>query len=71
VEAARLAQVRLVCLEDRWDAGLRVGEQREAVADLELLVAEEPLRERLWGCSCSPRTGVTRPAPGGHRAGDH
>jgi DNA-binding SARP family transcriptional activator len=49
VEAARLAQLRVVCLEDRWDAGLRVGEHREAVADLELLLAEEPLRERLWG----------------------
>jgi DNA-binding SARP family transcriptional activator len=49
VEGSRLDRLRVAALEDRWDAGLRVGEHREAVAALERMVADEPLRERLWG----------------------
>jgi DNA-binding SARP family transcriptional activator len=47
-ESDRLAELRLVALEDRIEADLRLGRQRELVADLEGLVREHPLRERLW-----------------------
>jgi WD40 repeat protein/DNA-binding SARP family transcriptional activator len=48
-EAARVTRLRVAAMEDRWDAGLRIGQHRAAVPALEQLVAEEPLRERLWG----------------------
>ena len=47
-EADRLAELRLVALEDRLEADLRVGRHRELVAELEGLVRDHPLRERLW-----------------------
>jgi predicted ATPase/DNA-binding SARP family transcriptional activator len=47
-EADRLAELRLVALEDRIEADLRLGRHRELVAELEGLVHEQPLRERLW-----------------------
>jgi DNA-binding SARP family transcriptional activator len=47
-EADRLAELRLVALEDRIEAELRLGRHRELVAELEGLVREQPLRERLW-----------------------
>jgi WD40 repeat protein/DNA-binding SARP family transcriptional activator len=47
-EADRLAELRLVALEDRLEADLRLGRHRELVAELEGLVREQPLRERLW-----------------------
>jgi DNA-binding SARP family transcriptional activator len=47
-EANRLAELRLVTLEDRIEADLRLGRHRELVAELEGLVREQPLRERLW-----------------------
>jgi DNA-binding SARP family transcriptional activator len=47
-EADRLAELRLVALEDRNEADLRLGRHRELVAELEGLVREHPLRERLW-----------------------
>jgi WD40 repeat protein/DNA-binding SARP family transcriptional activator len=47
-EANRLAELRLVALEDRIEADLRLGRHRELVAELEGLVREQPLRERLW-----------------------
>jgi len=47
-EADRLAELRLVALEDRIEADLRLGRHRELVAELEGLVREQPLRERLW-----------------------
>jgi len=47
-EADRLAELRLVALEDRVEADLRLGGHRELVAELEGLVREQPLRERLW-----------------------
>ena len=47
-EGDRLAELRLVALEDRIEADLRLGRHRELVAELEGLVREQPLRERLW-----------------------
>ena len=47
-EAARLESLRIAAQEDRLDALLQVGEAGPAVAELERLVAEHPLRERLW-----------------------
>jgi WD40 repeat protein/DNA-binding SARP family transcriptional activator len=47
-ESDRLAELRLVALEDRIEADLRLGRHRELVAELERLVREHPLRERLW-----------------------
>jgi YVTN family beta-propeller protein len=47
-EADRLAELRLGALEDRIEAELRLGRHRELVAELEGLVREQPLRERLW-----------------------
>jgi YVTN family beta-propeller protein len=44
---ARLQDARLATLEDRTDAELRVGRGAELVAELEQLVTEHPLRERL------------------------
>jgi DNA-binding SARP family transcriptional activator len=47
-EADRLAELRLAAMEDRIEAELRLGRHRELVAELEGLVHEQPLRERLW-----------------------
>jgi DNA-binding SARP family transcriptional activator len=47
-EAGRLAELRLAALEDRVEADLRLGRHRELVAELEQLIREQPLRERLW-----------------------
>ena len=47
--AARLDELRLLALEERADAELALGRHAELVADLERLVLEEPLRERLHG----------------------
>jgi DNA-binding SARP family transcriptional activator/type II secretory pathway predicted ATPase ExeA len=47
-ESDRLGELRLVALEDRIEADLRVGRHRELVAELEGLVRDHPLRERLW-----------------------
>ena len=46
---ARLEELRLVALEERIEADLAVGRHAEVVAELETLVAEEPLREGLRG----------------------
>jgi DNA-binding SARP family transcriptional activator/ABC-type branched-subunit amino acid transport system substrate-binding protein len=46
-EVARLEELRLVALERRLDAELALGRHDEAVPELEHLVAEHPLRERL------------------------
>ncbi len=48
-EAARLEDHRLVCLEERVDQDLRAGRHAELTGELEALVAENPLRERLRG----------------------
>jgi len=47
-EADRLADLRLVAVEDRIEADLRLRRHRELVAELEELVRDQPLRERLW-----------------------
>jgi DNA-binding SARP family transcriptional activator/ABC-type branched-subunit amino acid transport system substrate-binding protein len=44
---AQLEEKRLVALEDRIDADLALGEHAGLVAELESLVREHPLRERL------------------------
>jgi DNA-binding SARP family transcriptional activator/ABC-type branched-subunit amino acid transport system substrate-binding protein len=46
-EIGRLEELRLVALEERIDADLRLGEAPRLVPELEVLVAEHPLRERL------------------------
>jgi DNA-binding SARP family transcriptional activator len=46
-EIARLEELRLACLEERLDADLAEGRQAELVGELEALVREYPLRERL------------------------
>ena len=46
-EIARLNELRLSVLEERFDADLEAGRHAELVAELEPLVAEYPLRERL------------------------
>ena len=44
---ARLEEIRLAAVELRIDADLAVGRHAELVGELEALVAEQPLRERL------------------------
>jgi len=46
-EILRLEELRLVALEQRIDADLALGRDAELVAELEALVREHPLRERL------------------------
>ncbi len=48
-EATRLEELRLSALEDRLEADLVLGRHAEAVPELEGLLAEHPLRERLAG----------------------
>jgi DNA-binding SARP family transcriptional activator/pimeloyl-ACP methyl ester carboxylesterase len=48
-EAVRLEQERLAALEARITADLEAGLHRELVGELEFLVRDHPLRERLWG----------------------
>jgi DNA-binding SARP family transcriptional activator len=45
----RLDELRLSALEERIEADLRLGRHAELVAELEPLVREHPLRERLRG----------------------
>jgi DNA-binding SARP family transcriptional activator len=45
---ARLEEIRLAAVELRIDADLVLGRHAELVGELEALVAEHPLRERLW-----------------------
>lgn len=49
VEIGRLEELRLVALEERVEADLRLGRHGALVAELEALVREQPLRERLRG----------------------
>ena len=46
-EIARLEELRLSALEERVEADLALGRHAELVAELEALVHEHPLRERL------------------------
>ena len=45
----RLEELRLAALELRIDADLALGRQNRLVGELQELVAQHPLRERLWG----------------------
>jgi DNA-binding SARP family transcriptional activator/SAM-dependent methyltransferase len=47
--AARLDELRIAAIEDRVIADLELGRHVEAAAELEALVVEHPLRERLRG----------------------
>ena len=44
----RLEESRLTAIEDRVDADLLLGRHAELIGELEALVQEHPLRERLW-----------------------
>ena len=46
---ARLEEIRLAALELRIDANLALGRHDELIGELEALIAEHPLRERLRG----------------------
>ncbi len=48
-DMVRLEEARLSVLEDRVEADLCCGRHHELVGELEQLVGETPLRERLWG----------------------
>ncbi|GGP78447.1 hypothetical protein GCM10010140_03310 [Streptosporangium pseudovulgare] len=47
-EAGRLEELRLVAVERRADAGLRLGQSGALVADLEAHASAHPLREEAW-----------------------
>jgi predicted ATPase/DNA-binding SARP family transcriptional activator len=47
-EAARLEELRLLATEGRIEADLALGRAAEVIGELEGLVAEHPVRERLW-----------------------
>ena len=46
-EIARLDELRLIGIEERVEADLALGRQAEVVGELEALIAQHPLRERL------------------------
>ena len=46
-EIVRLDEVRLAALEDRIQADIQVGRHKDLVAELEVLLRDHPLRERL------------------------
>lgn len=48
-EIARLEELQLTCLEDRIEANLAAGPASAVTAELQQLVGEHPLRERLRG----------------------
>ena len=48
-EIARLEDLHLACLEERIEQDLHAGRYAELTGELEALVAEHPLRERLRG----------------------
>ena len=47
-EAARLEELRLAAVEGRIEADIELGLHAEVIGELEGLVGEYPLRERLW-----------------------
>jgi YVTN family beta-propeller protein len=49
VEVARLEELRLSAMEERIEADLALGRHHDLIPEVEALVAENPLRERLRG----------------------
>ena len=47
-EAARLEELRLTAVEGRIEADIELGRHAEVIGELEGLVGEYPVRERLW-----------------------
>ncbi len=47
-EAIRLEELRLVAMEELFDARLDVGQHAASIGELEALVREHPFRERPW-----------------------
>src|SRR4051794_4224262 len=69
--AARLAELRLACLEERADRALAAGRHAELAGELEALVTANPLRERLRAqlMLCLYRCGRQADALEAYRAG--
>ena len=61
-EIARLRELRLRALEDRFEADLALGRGRDITGELEALVADEPLREHLRAQLMRALYGVGRQA---------
>jgi DNA-binding SARP family transcriptional activator len=61
-ERTRLGELRMLALEDRAVAALALGEHASVAAELEVLTAEHPLRERLWGLRAVALTRAGRQA---------
>jgi DNA-binding SARP family transcriptional activator len=60
----RLEEGRAAVLEERFDAELALGRHGAAIGRLQEAVAEQPLRERLWGLLARPSTAPgARPMP--------
>lgn len=70
-EAVRLDELRLATVEDRAHLSVELGEVDEAVAALEALVAEHPLRERARGLLMTALYQAGRPAEALARYRDH
>ena len=49
IEILHLDELRLTALEDRIEADLALGRHTELIDQLKTMVAEHPLRERIWG----------------------
>ncbi len=48
LESARLEELRLTAMEGRIEADIELGRHAQVIGELERLVAEYPVRERLW-----------------------
>jgi predicted ATPase/DNA-binding SARP family transcriptional activator len=70
-EAHRLHELHLGACEDLADARLRCGQHLEAVADLERVLADEPLRERALALLLRGLTAVGRQAEALQRFEQH
>ncbi len=60
-ERVRLSELRTVALEDRAVVALHLGEHATVAAELEVLTAGHPLRERLWALRALALTRSGRP----------
>jgi predicted ATPase/DNA-binding SARP family transcriptional activator len=48
-EAARLDELRIGALEDKFESELALGRHGELIGEIERAARDDPLRERLWG----------------------